>query len=356
MGRVTLQTIAEELGVSRTTVSNAYSRPNQLTPALRERILETAARLGYGGPDAAARTLRKGQAGAIGLLFTEPLGFVLSDEFAVSFLHGVAETAEEHHVGVVLTSVQGGDKGLDTVKNAVVDGFCIYCCADDTRATDVIRQRNLPIVHTYQVSDADASYAAIDDHQAAAAAAQHLLDLGHDRIAVIADCGLPPGHLGPLDRAAIEAYPESDSRSRLAGYLDAYTAAGLDPQALQFVYASSNTMGAGNAAMAHLLEQMPWPTGVLAGTDVLALGALTALDVHGLTPGREISVVGLDDIPRASQAGLTTIRQPGRQKGRTAASLLLDPPADPDERRVVLPTELVARESTGPPPGLDLRS
>lgn len=352
MSRVTLQTIAEEVGVSRTTVSNAYSRPDQLRPDLRERIFTTAKQLGYSGPDAAARTLRKGRASAIGLLFTESLSFTLSDEFAVSFLHGVAETAEEHDVGLVLTSVSDGGKGVAMVRNAVVDGFCIYCQAEDSEGTDVIKQRGLPIVHTYQVSDPDASYAAIDDYKAAADAARHLIDLGHRRLAVIADCLVPTGHMGPLDRTVIDQYPEGDARSRLSGYQDACSEAGIDPQTLTYVFATSNTMGAGNAAMLRLLEEMPWPTGVLAGTDVLGLGALTALDVHGLTAGREISVVGLDDIPRAAQAGLTTIRQPGRQKGRTAASLLLDPPADPADRRVVLPTELVARESTGPPPGI----
>lgn len=348
MGRVTLQTIADELGVSRTTVSNAYGRPNQLAPKLRERILETAQRLGYAGPDAAARTLRRGRAGAIGLLFTEALGFVLSDPFAVSFLHGIAETAEEYHSGLVLASSRQDDGGVDAVQNAVVDGFCIYCLEEDSRAYDAIRRRNLPVVQTFAVSDDPAvSYAAVDDRGSAANAARHLIELGHRRLAAIADCALPEGHLGPVDAASVQY--DTDARSRLSGYLDAARDAGLDPASVQFVHAKDNTTDAGSAAMKRLLDLDPRPTGVLAITDMLALGALGALDENGLTAGRDVSVVGFDDVPRAATAGLTTIRQPGREKGRVAGRLLLDPPENPADRRVLLPTELVVRASSGPP-------
>ncbi|HEX6447165.1 MAG TPA: LacI family DNA-binding transcriptional regulator [Streptosporangiales bacterium] len=348
MGRVTLQTIADELGVSRTTVSNAYSRPDQLAPALRERILATAQRLGYSGPDAAARTLRRGRAGAIGLLFTESLGFVLSDPFAVSFLHGIAETAEQYHSGLLLASSRQDDGGVDAVQNAVVDGFCIYCLEEDSRAFEAIRRRNLPYVQTFGTSsDPDVSFAAVDDRGAAASAARHLIELGHRRLAVISDCGIPDGHLGPVDPGSLQY--GTDAKSRMTGYLDAAREAGLDPASVQFAHATDNSMDAGNAAMKRLLDLEPRPTGVLSITDMMALGALTALDEHGLAAGRDVSVVGFDDVPQAASAGLTTVRQPGREKGRVAARLLLDPPADPADRRVVLPTELVARASSGPP-------
>src|SRR5688500_17522818 len=74
VGRVTLQTVADAVGVSRMTVSNAFSRPDQLSPAMRERILATADELGYAGPDPAARALARGRAGAVGVVMTESLG------------------------------------------------------------------------------------------------------------------------------------------------------------------------------------------------------------------------------------------------------------------------------------------
>jgi len=83
---------------------------------------------------------------------------------------------------------------------------------------------------------------------------------------------------------------------------------------------------------------------------MLALGVLDALKARGLRPGRDVSVIGFDDIPDAAAARLTTVSQPALEKGRLAGTLLLDPPADPAERRIVLPTRLRVRASTGPAP------
>src|SRR4051795_580876 len=90
-GKVTLTTVAKAVGVSPTTVSNAYNRPHKLSPALRERILGAARELGYPGPDPAARSLRRGRAGSIGLLFGEALAYAFQDPGAVEFLGGLAE-------------------------------------------------------------------------------------------------------------------------------------------------------------------------------------------------------------------------------------------------------------------------
>ena len=108
MAAVTLQSIADELGVSRTTVSNAYNRPDQLTLELRSRILDTARRLGYGGPDAAARILRTGRRNAIGLVFTEDLRYVFADPVTSAFLAGVADAAARAGTGLTLLPVPAG--------------------------------------------------------------------------------------------------------------------------------------------------------------------------------------------------------------------------------------------------------
>src|SRR4029450_5840498 len=100
--RVTLQSIADRLAVSRTTVSNAYSRPDQLNPKLRERILQTADELGYCGPDPAARTLRSGHAGVVGVLLAERLSYAFTDPAAVRFLQGVAQVGEREGTGLLL--------------------------------------------------------------------------------------------------------------------------------------------------------------------------------------------------------------------------------------------------------------
>ena len=89
---------------------------------------------------------------------------------------------------------------------------------------------------------------------------------------------------------------------------------------------------------------------MLALSDVLALGVLDALAARGLRAGRDVSVSGFDDIPEAAEAGLTTVRQPSSDKGRIAGELLLDAPKESVRRRVVLPTQLIVRSTTGPAP------
>src|SRR3954449_10876708 len=86
---VTLADVATRLGVSRTTVSNAYNRPNQLSPALRERVLAAAAELGYSGPDPMARGLRRGQTGSLGLVFDAPLSYAVTDPPPPLLPHGL---------------------------------------------------------------------------------------------------------------------------------------------------------------------------------------------------------------------------------------------------------------------------
>src|ERR1700739_2996178 len=104
-GRATLASLAAELKVSRTTISNAYNRPDQLSPELRERVLATAKRIGYAGPDPVARSLRTRKAGAVGLMITEPLTYSFSDPAALDFVAGLAQSCEELGQGLMLMAV-----------------------------------------------------------------------------------------------------------------------------------------------------------------------------------------------------------------------------------------------------------
>src|SRR3954452_6640067 len=108
-GNVTLVTVARAVGVSPTTVSNAYNRPHKLTAALRERILEVARDLGYPGPNPAARSLRRGRAGSIGLLFGEALTYIFQDPGAVEFLRGLAEGSARHNTVLQLIAALDTD-------------------------------------------------------------------------------------------------------------------------------------------------------------------------------------------------------------------------------------------------------
>src|SRR3954453_23177209 len=128
-GRPTLATIATELGGSRMTVSNAFNRPDQLSPELRERVLATARELGYGGPDPGARALSRGRTGSIGVILDAPLTVAFSDPAAVEVLNGVATVCEERELGMTLVPRILG-KHAELVKTALVDGFVLYGMGD----------------------------------------------------------------------------------------------------------------------------------------------------------------------------------------------------------------------------------
>lgn len=134
----TLASLAAELGVSRTTVSNAYNRPDQLSPELRERVLETARRLRYPVPDPVARSLRTRCAGAIGLLLTEGLSYAFRDPAAVGFLEGFALACEEAEQGLLLVPASPDADQRSTaatVHQAGVDGFVVYSVPRTTRTS-----------------------------------------------------------------------------------------------------------------------------------------------------------------------------------------------------------------------------
>lgn len=349
----TLQTVADALGISRSTVSNAYSRPDQLSPQLREKILETARRLGYSGPNPAARSLRSGRVGAIGVVFSDTLSYAFTDPYAVQFLRGLAQTAELHDTGLLLIPVsKDGEAAAAVVNNAVVDGFCIYCLTDWHPSLQAIRARGLPIVSAERrdQDDPEARFVGIDEAAATRAAGRHVAGLGHRRVALIADWIVPERETKPVTVADPEKLPYYVTRERLLGYRDALAEAGVDWPQIQTINAAQNSRAAGAEAAGQALDRAPRPTAILAVTDILALGVLDALKARGLRPGRDVSVIGFDDIPEAATSRLTTIAQPALEKGRLTGTLLLDPPADPADRRILLPTRLRVRASTGPAP------
>ena len=352
--RPTLQTVADAVGVSRSTVSNAYGRPDQLSPDLRERILETARQLGYSGPDPNARSLRRGRVGAIGVLFTASLSYAFTDPYAVQFLRGLAESAQEQEAGLLLVpqSLEDQDAAVGAVKNAVVDGFCVYCMPDWHPSLDAIQARGLPIVsgQLRRNDGPDTLYVGVDEAGSTRLAGEHITRLGHRRVAVVADYLSLEPFTGPVELSTPDDVPYFLSRERLRGYHDALRAAGIDWATVATVGAAANSREAGAAAAAHVLDRAPRPTAVVAITDLLALGVLDALAARGLRPGHDVSVVGFDDIPQAAAAHLTTVRQPAVERGRVTGRLLFNPPTEPADRHVVLPTELIVRASTGPAP------
>lgn len=353
MERVTLQTIADRVGVSRTTVSNAFSRPDQLNEDLRQRILAVAEDLGYPGPNAAARTLRRGRAGAIGVVFTEALSYAFADSYAVGFLRGLATVAEQSGIGLHLIGWPTPDAAEEVICDAVVDGFCLFSPDSDPLVETVMRRR-LPVVTVDHPYVPGVPFVGIEDRMAARAAAGHLLTLGHRRIAIVSPQSMAEqGRGDTLDGRVVIEPPGEECRfgaglARLAGYHDACAEAGLDWAAVP-VFRTTNDREIARRAAERLLDLRPRPTAVIAATDEIALGVMDVAARRGIAVPGELSVVGFDDVPAAEPAGLTTVRQPSTEKGAIAGRLLLAPSRDDPAPQVIMPYELIVRRSAGPP-------
>jgi DNA-binding LacI/PurR family transcriptional regulator len=350
---MTLARLAEELGVSRSTVSNAYNRPDQLSPELRSKVLTTARRLGYAGPDPAARALSRGRSGAVGLVFTEELSFAFSDPAAVTVLQGLASACQEANVGLLLLPVTAGRADdASVVKDAAVDGLAIYSMPDEDPLVEAAMERRLPTVLIDQPHLEGLPFVGVDDRHATRMEMEHLLELGHRRLGLIAYKLGPDPLDATVTASRLETSPYRLTQQRAAGYMDALEAAGLGWESVRIEERSAMTPAAGYDAAVALLEADPRPTAILTDGDQLAIGALQAARERGVSVPGQLSVVGLDDIPAAAAQvpPLTTVRQPLFEKGLTAGRLLLDPRRRGEACEELLPVQLVVRGSTGVAP------
>jgi DNA-binding LacI/PurR family transcriptional regulator len=342
--RVTLATVAEAVGVSRMTVSNAYNRPDQLSPELRARVMEAAERLGYSGPDPVARTLSRGKTGSVGLVLDYPLTIAFTDPGTVQFLHGVAAGCEQEGLGLTLVPrIEGG--GATLVQNALVDGFVLYCVSPADPRMDAVVARKLPYARVDFDAEPGMVDVNIDDEGGARMVAEHLTALGHRRIGI----ALPHGHQGDTGPEARASAWHHVTISRLDGWRAGLEAAGIDWNTVPVASGPDKLREAGRVAGGRLLDRAGRPTAIIALSDVLALGILEAAAERGISVPDQLSVAGFDDVPEAESADppLTTIRQPHQLKGSEAVRLLLE---GPEAKSVLLPIELVVRASTAPAP------
>ena len=349
---VTLADVAARLGVSRTTVSNAYNRPDQLSPKLRDRVLAAATDLGYAGPDPMARGLRRGKTGSLGLVFDQPLTYAFTDPAAALFLTGMAAGLEEHGaaLSIIPRMPEGPQQSAELVRSALVDGYMLFCTAADDPRYAAVRNRGLPYVLIEYDDEPDgrrtAAHVQIDDVRGAEGAARHLTDLGHRRVAIVTAYG--EGTFTGPEAQAMARWRVLGGRLR--GWRAGLEQGGVEWPSVTVSSAGGSSTDHGRRAAAALLDRAERPTAILALSDVLALGVLQAAAERGIDVPGELSVVGFDDIPQAAAAtpGLTTVSQPHEEKGRSAVRLLVSG-ADPDDS-VLLPCHLVVRASTGPAP------
>lgn len=331
-GRVTIGAIAKEAGVSVPTVSRVLNGRADVAPDTRDRVEDLLRRRGY------RRRASRSRPGArlIDLVFPD-----LDSPWAVEILRGVEDVAHAAGVGTVVSAthrqLEPARQWLQNLRSRASDGVILVTSMLESPVLDELRRHNVPLIAVDPVGGlaVDAPTIGATNWAGGLAAMEHVLELGHRRIAIVA---------GPLDVLC--------SRARLDGYRAALTAAGIGPADVP-VREGDFSHQSGFDAVRDLLASDEPPTAILASSDQMAFGAYEALRQHGLRIPGDVSVVGFDDLPesRWSSPPLTTVRQPLAEMGALAARTILRLAGGEavDSPRIELATSLITRESTAAP-------
>lgn len=330
---VTIRDVAAESGVSITTVSRALNESGRVGSATRDRVLAVAVRLGY-QPNDLARSLHGGATGTIAVLVPD-----ITNPFFPELVAGVQAVVNER--GNLLLLCQTNEdadtaaRELLHLRRKRVDGVILVGgLAGDAVHTELAS--GLPVVTVDRDAGTDGAWVVRSDHRRGGQlATEHLVELGHERIAHIAG----PAHL-------------TVAQDRRDGYQKALADAGLTFDDT-LVVDGDFLEESGYDALRALRRTRRRFSAVFCGNDMMAIGALRALDELGVPVPDAVSVVGFDDIHLASyiRPGLTTVHQPIEELGRRAATLLLDTAlAGGSPSTEVLDVHLVRRATTGPVP------
>ena len=322
-------------GVSRTTVSLVLNdRGTSIPERTRKRVLDAAQALGY-HPDHAGRGLAGGRSQTIALVLLQTAEQISGDALLAETLRGLATAARSAHFRVLVeTAVSSRTAFSDLLRSGRVEGLVVSGPTFENSDLGDLVGDGFSIIIQGHMPGLGAASVDIDNVAGARVAVEHLLALGHTRIACITNA--------PLTYTA--------AADRLAGYREAMAGAGL-PLDDTLVAEGAFDAQSGHVAMARLLAAEPHPEAVFAASDVLALGAISAIREAGLRVPEDISVIGFDDIPLAAyfDPPLTTIRLPAHELGLAAGGALLDVIAGKDvPLRTLLATRIVVRSSTAP--------
>jgi LacI family transcriptional regulator len=325
---VTLLEVARVAGVSASTVSRILNGTAKVAPGKREAVEQAIAQLNF-KPNLFARSLKTGITMTVGVLTQS-----IESQYYSRALKGIEVGLQESgHSSIIVSGHWQADTDLASLKVLIarrVDGLIILTgCVDDAAVLEVAR--NQPVVITERsLQGPNVCSIKLDQRRGGYLATQHLLKLGHTRIAHI---------------AGVQHRP--DAEERYQGYLQAHQEAGLTVDPALVVQGDFTDQG-GRRALHHLLAAGGPFTAVFCCNDESAMGARLALFEKGIQVPQDISLVGFDDLPISSYMTppLTTVRQPVFEVGLYAAHKLLNMMGYPAEQVVIPPLELMVRGTT----------
>jgi LacI family transcriptional regulator len=336
---LTIDEIARLAGVSKTTVSRVLNNRPDVSRETRGRILALMAERDF-QPNAFATAISSQKSRNIGLIIPHEADYIFMNPFFVEVLRGISTAIDAHRYSLLVSLAHAQDH-LAAFKQKKVDGFIVLSPGEPHHGIiDALTRAGAPFVSTSRLDQAaDLPCVDVDNVAAGRLAVAHLLDLGHRRIAYVGKPSLTSSH------------------DRLIGYRQALAARGVAPDDGLAIVADGSSERHGYDAVQRLLRPGAAPTAIFFANDLLAIGALKALSERQVRVPRQMSVVGFDDVPMAEYVAppLTTVRQPGFEKGARATELLvqcLESGATP--RSEVLNVALIVRKSTARAAGKDL--
>lgn len=339
---MTMRDVAQRAGVSTAAVSYAYTQPTRLTAETLERIRSSARELGY-VRDWSARALRRGKTDTVGLVLPQSVDDAFQNAYYPRFVQGVGRVCRENRLMLLL--VPPADAlGGNSIAEAAADGFIVVGLVAERDEVASLRARQAPIVLVDSEPVAGIPLVAVDERAAMTELAGRLLRLGHRRFGI---AGIETGE------AAGHSAWQGPMRHRWDGVLDAVAHAGLPDGAvtLEVVEVGSSIAG-GTEAFTRLWANPQRPTAIIAFSDEIALGIMSAARSAGVALPQDLSVTGFDDLDAASHAtpALTTVRQPIVEKGSLAAQQLVNLMAgDSPPELTVLHASVVERDSVAAP-------
>jgi DNA-binding LacI/PurR family transcriptional regulator len=350
--RPTIRDVAERAGVAASTASLVFSGRGPVAEATAQRVRTAAAELGYVGPDPRAASLRRGRAGAVGVLVEGRLLQAFRDPFAVAVLDGLAQELDAVPTGMLLIAqpFEEPERAMEAVTGLAIDAFVFSMCGPvESPLVDHLAARGIPMTGTGAPLDRRVRHVLIDEAGSQGKAVGHLRSLGHRRIGHVTMPMRPVTDGGRLRPSDLDRAVYVDSRDRARGFLE--TAGRRAPM----VEAVTPDVEGGIGA-ARLLLDVPVddrPTAVVAQSDLLAAGVVQTAAEFGLRVPDDLSVTGFDGVSLPWLATpLTTIDQHSEEKGRTlgrlVARLLDGEPADQIDE-VTIATDLRVGGTTAAP-------
>jgi LacI family transcriptional regulator len=335
--KFTMRDVARLSGVSTSTVSAVINGTVPVSSERKKRVLEAMAALDF-QPDAIARSLKTGKTNIVGVVIPD-----ITNAFYPEVVRGVEETAQLSGYSVLLCDSREDPETektqLTTLFSQRVDGVLLSCCANST-VHDIVIRRRFPIVFVDRLPPAASEGTVCTDNvRAGHIAARHLLDLGHERIAMVA---------GNLDL--------SPHRDRLEGFRKAMQECHI-PIRDEYLICGDVQIENGLVAGHRLMALKTPPTAIMVSNNKLSLGVLQAIDEKKLVVPGQLSIIGFDDYiwNKYFSPSLTSIAQSTHEMGKRSFQLLLQimnrrPGEELPEKHIRLAAELRVRNSTAPPP------